>query len=735
MLRLRDLVNWLAAVAVAVTVGAGLESAAAGPTELVADQTDSVYDTRDAAVALAGQTGLDPRRIATLRGEVMTRAGGPLQDVKVTIRRHSELGSATSSADGSFELPVNGGGTLTVRYEKPGFLPAERRLRTRWRHDAVLPDVTLVELDSEFADIELSTPGGGSIQVLRGSTVTDEDGTRRATILFPADVRAELRLPDGSTSPLPRARVRATEYTVGRNGPNAMPAELPATSAYTYAVEFSVDQAIDVGATGVEFSKPVVSYTENFLGFDVGELVPVGFYDHERSTWLAAGRAQTVGSDRGTARVGTEDDPTWPNIDGGSGRVVKILGIEDGLAVLDVDGEGVAASAERLTDLGVAEDELAQLARLYSVGQTLWRVPIAHFSPYDYNWPVEPPADAVRPALPPLPDRPERACESAGSIIGCEDQTLGEALGIPGTPLTLGYQSGRMPGYAANRSVDFPVSGDRVPASLKRIDIELQVAGRRLKDSLDPSPSRTYSFTWDGEDSAGRVARGTSPLTIRIGYVYDGTSQRTTRFGDTNADGTVTRNPSRNEVTLWQEQTTSLTNEGSRGHSVGGWEFDVHHAYDSDRRMLYLGDGRRRSADALRPIITAAAGTGEAGFSGDGGAAPEATIHTPLDVAVGPDGSAYFADYRNIRIRRIAPNGIITTVAGDGTCGIEGDGGPAADAQLCGADSLDFGPDGTLYLLDGAQNCGQLLPEPDARCRRVRRISRRGGDQHYRLRP
>ena len=61
---------------------------------------------------------------------------------------------------------------------------------------------------------------------------------------------------------------RATEYTT----PESMPAILPPTSAYTYCAEFSAD-----GAQRVRFEKPVITWVDNFLGFDVGEIVPVGY--------------------------------------------------------------------------------------------------------------------------------------------------------------------------------------------------------------------------------------------------------------------------------------------------------------------------------------------------------------------------------------------------------------------------------------------------------------------------
>jgi hypothetical protein len=90
---------------------------------------------------------------------------------------------------------------------------------------------------------------------------------------------------------------------------------------------------------------------------------------------------------------------------------------------------------------------------------------------------------------------------------------------------------------------------------------------------------------------------------------------------------------------------------------------------------------------ATPDIVTTIAGKGDpgvgnAGFSGDGGQGTNALINSPRGLALAPDGTIYFADQGNFRIRRIAPNGVITTIAGDGTFGDTGDGGPATSAQI-----------------------------------------------------
>ena len=101
--------------------------------------------------------------------------------------------------------------------------------------------------------------------------------------------------------PLGDLAVRATEYTVGAQGDEAMPGDLPATSAYTYAVEFSVDQAVEAGATDVRFTKPVTTYVENFLGFAAGTLVPAAYYDEAEGAWVPSANGVVIESRRAAA--------------------------------------------------------------------------------------------------------------------------------------------------------------------------------------------------------------------------------------------------------------------------------------------------------------------------------------------------------------------------------------------------------------------------------------------------
>jgi sugar lactone lactonase YvrE len=106
-----------------------------------------------------------------------------------------------------------------------------------------------------------------------------------------------------------------------------------------------------------------------------------------------------------------------------------------------------------------------------------------------------------------------------------------------------------------------------------------------------------------------------------------------------------------------------------------------------------------RMVNASGDIVTIA-GTGAAGFSGDGGSAKNAQLNWPAALAFADDGTLYVSDMLNNRIRKITPDGRIHTFAGTGSQGYSGDGGPADQAELHYPAHLAFGPDGNLYFSD-----------------------------------
>jgi sugar lactone lactonase YvrE len=123
-------------------------------------------------------------------------------------------------------------------------------------------------------------------------------------------------------------------------------------------------------------------------------------------------------------------------------------------------------------------------------------------------------------------------------------------------------------------------------------------------------------------------------------------------------------------------------------------------AFDSAGN-LYLADLNNHMIREVNiaGIAITVAGTGEQGFSGDGGAATGALLDSPAGVAVDSAGNIYIADTRNHRIRKVS-GGIITTIAGTGVAGFSGDNGPAVSAALDNPTALSLDSNGNLYIAD-----------------------------------
>ncbi|MBK6804347.1 MAG: hypothetical protein IPG84_05540 [Betaproteobacteria bacterium] len=226
-------------------------------------------------------------------------------------------------------------------------------------------------------------------------------------------------------------------------------------------------------------------------------------------------------------------------------------------------------------------------------------------------------------------DNPNAVC---GSIIECQNQALRESLPLAGSGLTLNYASSWVGGNKSKATAVIPVSGTQLPASLKRIDVQIDVAGRHFEQQLPAQPNQRLTFTWDGMDVYGRPVAGAAPTRIRIGYVYTAVYARSdemaaafARFSGIPLSG----NQARGEVSIWQQHTISSTAVSPKAQGLAGWSLDVHHSYDPAGRTLYFGTGRHRSArKTADPVIATVAGNGQgyiAGY-GDGGPAVDARL-------------------------------------------------------------------------------------------------------------
>lgn len=153
---------------------------------------------------------------------------------------------------------------------------------------------------------------------------------------------------------------------------------------------------------------------------------------------------------------------------------------------------------------------------------------------------------------------------------------------------------------------------------------------------------------------------------------------------------------------------TTIAGTGSAGYGGDGGpataaRLNTPHGVDVDAAgNVYVADSANHRVRRISPsgVITTVAGTGGTSFNGDGIPATQASLAYPKGVAVAPDGSLYVGDANHHRIRRFVPGGTISTVAGNGNAGYSGDGGPATAATLRFPRNVAFGPDGSFYIAD-----------------------------------
>ncbi|MEK0185935.1 RHS repeat-associated core domain-containing protein [Microcoleus anatoxicus] len=158
------------------------------------------------------------------------------------------------------------------------------------------------------------------------------------------------------------------------------------------------------------------------------------------------------------------------------------------------------------------------------------------------------------------------------SFIEIQNQILGAAVGINGTPFSLNYSSDRTPGRQAAYTRTIPVSGSHVAAELERIEIEIDIAGQHFIKTFPPQPNQTHTFIWDGKDITGRLLSGKQPVRIYTTFIYP--------------------NPEHNQR---KEGTSTLGTWNAIAQGLGAWTLNIHHAYDVAGKTLYFGNGQRRN--------------------------------------------------------------------------------------------------------------------------------------------
>ncbi|MDP9438283.1 MAG: hypothetical protein M3P49_06020 [Actinomycetota bacterium] len=201
---------------------------------------------------------------------------------------------------------------------------------------------------------------------------------------------------------------------------------------------------------------------------------------------------------------------------------------------------------------------------------------------------------------------------------------------------------------------------------------------------------------------------------VRVGYVYDAVYMDPALVSSSFASlsgSPMTGDTSTRQFTVWQDSQGNVTapQDARKTQGMGGWGLDVLHRYDPESRTLMLGTGEERvGAKDVDNVVKAAAGGGaQVFFGGDGGPAADVQMYQPRGVAAGPDGSFYVADTSNQRIRKVASDGTITTIAGNGGYASywapRDDGKPAKDVPLSSPEHFVVAPDGSIYYTDSSK--------------------------------
>ena len=612
----------------------------------------------------------DPKRFSIITGQITDMTGNPLAGVSVTVLDHPKYGTVFTDSSGSYAIPVRGGATLTVLYDLADYLPVQRQVYVSVNDIGISKTVELLQKDPVATEVSFDG-NPNTIIVHKSSVITDADGTRSISMVFQGDNRAYVVDENGNDiQEITNFTTRATEYQT----PNSMPAELPKTSAFTYCTEMAVD-----GVERIRFENPVVTWVDNFLGFEVGAVVPVGYYDRDTGIWVASK----------------------------NGIVVALLdGDSDGkVDSVDSNGDGIADDLNRN---GNIYDEATGLSDplTYSPGSLFWRVEVNHFTPWDYNWcSYTSLLNMFNFWLAYLDEQlcPDCPKTSSGSSVSDQSLIFYEDIAIPGTGLSLVYASDRTTGF--DNVITVPASGTTVPSSVKRIVVEVDVAGQKLTKTLPALPEQVAEFVWDGLDSFGNPVFHKVKAHVRIGFVYDSYYMESGYLAMSFAafGSSISSVPSREEVINWRRSELTINIADKVSTIAQGWSLSAHHKLNpTDPTTLHKGDGS--AVKNITSVMATVAGNGEDDWPIDGANGLETPIGHPTSVAMDGEGNLYVANQVYSAVLKIDKNNIVEVIAG-GMSGVnEADYIDAKNAKLRVPNDIAFDSKGNLYIADAGAN-------------------------------
>lgn len=270
----------------------------------------------------------------------------------------------------------------------------------------------------------------------------------------------------------------------------------------------------------------------------------------------------------------------------------------------------------------------------------------------------------------------------------------------------------RITTVAGNGEADY--NGDGIPATqaaLTPSDIAIaqdgslyvvDTANHRIRrigaDGLIHTVAGTGSSGFSGDGELATFARLNYPSGIAVApdgslYIADAENNRVRRVS---LEGVITTVAG---GAIADETSNSIGDGGMATEAILNYPSYVTVAPDG---AFYIADSYQHRIRKVTPdgLITTVAGNGEAGYNGDDIPATQASLSYPRKVTLGADGGFYIADSGNYRIRKVSADGVITTVAGTGVYGYNGDGIPAVAAHITDVYAIVLSDDGTIYFGD-----------------------------------
>jgi sugar lactone lactonase YvrE len=274
----------------------------------------------------------------------------------------------------------------------------------------------------------------------------------------------------------------------------------------------------------------------------------------------------------------------------------------------------------------------------------------------------------------------------ANAFLSVTSQVATLSVGVPSWVVTQPGSQTNLAGATANFSI--------TPGGPGPFTYQWQLNGTNLPSGIITTVAGNGGTNYTGDGGAATNAGLDLPGSVALDaagnlYIAD---QDHNRIRMVAANGIIT--------TVAGNGTNSFSGDGGPAANAG-LNDPANVAVDAAGN-LYIADwyNNRIRKVATNGIITTVAGKGTYGYSGDGGAATNADLYYPAGLAVDAAGDLYIADWSNRRIREVNPNGLITTVAGDGGYGYTGDGGPATNATLYYPASVTVDAAGNLYVAD-----------------------------------